>query len=197
MKKILILALFLISNLMIWAQAEIWLIDGKTYKSKTGNIDTAGFVEITKENGKINYIDTTDIFAIIKGNDTLILYNDPNYPTQKAKMFVIGEIYGRKYKNPYIYAGAFVTGFLSPIILKVSNLPTFVSPILPAIYVASFSSVNSKNIKDSIPASYIENEDFVKGYKFAASRKKIKNSVIYSVAGLATGIAFLYIIEER
>lgn len=191
---ILFLLTFFISFSFLSAQSEIWLDDGTVFKITDYEIDTTGIVEIKTIKNKKRYLDTVDVFAIIDNEDTTFLYNNPDYPLNRAKMFVKGEIDGKKYKNYYVYAGGFLTGASIPFALSLINISSFFSPVISVIYVFAFSPVNTNSKFCDIPENLKNNEDYINGYKVSASKKKITNTAIFSVVGLATGFAIVYFI---
>lgn len=198
MKKnflLILLSFFIFNN--ISAQTEIWLDDGTVINAV--NIDCqidSGYVKFDNSKGKTKYIDTLDIFAVIQQADTIFIYNNPDYPLEKAKMFMKGQIDGKNYKNIYVYSGAFVTGVASPFLLEIIGVSSFWSPLVSGIYIASFSKVNTDSKFCNIPDDLKNNDDYIAGYKYSASRKKIMNSTIFSTVGLVTGITILTIIKQ-
>ena len=190
-----IFGLLIISN--VTAQNELWLDDGTVFEAQSIDIQIdSGYIHLINMKGKSKYFDTLDVFAVIQQLDTVFLYNNPDYPLEKAKMFVKGQIDGKKYKNYYVYSGAFLTGVASPILLEVASLSAFWSPLFSGAYVAGFSRVNTNSKFCNIPDNLKTNEDYIAGFKFSASKKKIMNNTIFSVAGLATGIVILSILED-
>ncbi len=195
MKTIILFFLtFFVSLSFLSAQSEIWLDDGTVFKISDYQIDSTGIVEIKTDKNKKRYLDTADVFAIIDNEDTTFLYNNPDYPLKRAKMFVKGEIDGKKYKNYYVYAGGFLTGAAIPYTLSLVNISSFFSPVFSVIYVFAFSPVNTNSKFCDIPENLKNNEDYINGYKVSASKKKITNTAIFSVVGLATGFAIVYFI---
>ena len=197
MKKLFLFLGFLFFLVNMYSQNEIWVDDGTVYYAQKIEIDSLGYITIEDDKGKTKYFDTLDIFAVIRQNDTVFYYaNNPDYPLERAKMFVKGEIDGKNYRNNYVYAGAFITGLATPIALISANFSAFASPIFSVVYVASFSSVNTDSKFCNIPDNLKDNEDYIKGYKLSASKKKIMNNSIFSVVGLTTGIVTLIILEK-
>lgn len=192
-KIISLLVLIAVGNIS-FAQSIIWQTDGTVFEAKSTKIDS-GFVEIVKKNGKTKFLDTADVFAIISGVDTMFLYSNPDYPLEKAKMFVKGQIDGKKYNNYFVYTGAFIFSTGTTIGLRYTPIPDFLSPLFSAIYTACFSKVVTKSKVCKIPEELQKNEDYIAGYKLSASKKKILNTSIYSVIGLITGYAVITIIS--
>ena len=197
MKKLILFLGFFSFLASMYGQNEIWVDDGTVYSAKKIEIDSLGYITIENDKGKTKFFDTLDVFAVIRQNDTVFYYADNlDYPLERAKMFVKGEIDGKNYKNNYVYAGAFVAGFATPVALTSVGLSAFASPIFSVVYVAGFSSVNTDSKFCDIPDDLKDNEDYIKGYKLSASKKKIMNNSIFSVVGLATGIVTLIIIGK-
>jgi len=217
--KIFLTLLFLSLIAQAIAQNKVITTDGFVYQSVDNKIDTLGFVQIIKKNGKIKYIDTAEIFALISDNDTAFLYYSTDYPLENAKYFMQGQIDGRKYKNNVLYIepscffpayllakyeykinpsyfGAFAVGAGAPILITYANFSAFYSPLFSVGYIASFSKVNTNNPKLNIPDNMRNNQDYIRGYKLSAGRTKIKNMSIYSVAGLVTGFGILWAIGK-
>jgi hypothetical protein len=194
--KIFLTLLFLSLIAQAIAQNKVITTDGFVYQSVDNKIDTLGFVQIIKKNGKIKYIDTAEIFALISDNDTAFLYYSTDYPLENAKYFMQGQIDGRKYKNKMVNIGAFAVGAGAPILITYANFSAFYSPLFSVGYIASFSKVNTNNPKLNIPDNMRNNQDYIRGYKLSAGRTKIKNMSIYSVAGLVTGFGILWAIGK-
>lgn len=181
---------------VVFSQNEVWLIDGSVYKSDGKGIVDSNKVVIIKKN-KQKLVDTSEVFAIISKTDTLYLYSSNEYPLEKAKYFMLGQKDGRNYTNSDVYAGAFVTGILSPIILSILTYSIFISPIIPGVYTAVFSVVNTDNNPTGFETQYKNNEEYVRGYRLSATKQKVKKMSIYSVAGLFTGIAVYVFINSN
>ncbi len=197
MKKLVLLLGFFLFFGSMYSQNEIWLDDGTVYSASEIEVDSLGYITILNNKGKTKYFDSLDVFAVIQQNDTVFYYADnSDYPLERAKMFVKGEIDGKNYKNNYVYAGAFITGLATPIALTSVSLSAFASPVFSVVYVAGFSSVNTDSKFCDIPDDLKNNEDYVRGYKLSASKKKIMNNTLFSVVGLATGIVTLIILEQ-
>lgn len=190
MKKLVLLILFAVCVINVNSQVQLLLNDGKTILSPNGKIDSIGRIEVLSNKTRKMYIDTSEVFAIITSTDTFFLYNNPQYPLSNAKYFVLGQQAGYGYKNILLYTTGAVVGFATPIVLKATNSPSFLSPIIVAIYVASTSSVGKKQI----PQQFLSSEDYVRGYKLSATRKKVTNLSIYSFAGLVGGITVTYLL---
>lgn len=183
------------SFFMMFSQSTVWLIDGTVLTTNKCKFGDKGYIECFTDKGKIRYTDTADVFALIKGTDTTFIYENSDYPIEKAKFFMQGQIDGKEYNNYYTYAGGFVAGAIAPFLLTYTPVPSFLSPMVSVGYIASFSHVNTESKFCDIPEKYAENEDYIKGYQFSATRKKIRNTAIYSVAGLAVGYAILFIVQ--
>ncbi len=195
--KILLAIIFLFSTFnLLNAQNQVITTDGFVYKSTDNKIDSLGYIEIIKKNGKAKLIDTSVVFAVISGNDTTFLYDNQDYSLEKAKIFMQGQIDGRDYKNMPVYIGAFVTGVAAPIGITYANFSAFYSPLISVGYIATFSGVNTDNQHLDIPDEMRNNDDYVRGYKLSASRTKIKNMTLYSVGGLVTGFVILAVLGK-
>ncbi len=194
--KIISLLFFIFLTINSFSQNQVWLIDGSVYKTDGKGIVDSNKVLIYNKKMKSKLIDTTEIFAIIAGKDTMFLYHSDKYPLKKAKYFMQGQIDGKKYKNTDLYVSSFAVGIISPILLASMSYSTFLSPILPAAFTAVFSKVNPKKNPNNLNPKYINNKEYIRGYKLSATKQKIKNMSIYSIAGLATGIAVLVLINK-
>lgn len=188
--------IFLLFSTIAFSQNEVWLIDGSVYQGDGKGIVDSNKVVIIKKN-KQKLVDTSEVFAIISKTDTLYLYSSDEYPLEKAKYFMQGEIDGKSYSNSDVYVAAFAAGVLSPIILSILSYSTFLSPIIPGAFTAVFSVVNTDNNTTGFKTKYKDNEEYVRGYRLSATKQKVKNMSIYSVAGLFTGIAVYAIINNN
>ena len=196
MKIVVFISAFLLIANNFFAQNYVWLTDGKKVEVSTGEIDQDGYISYMKKD-KVKYIDTADIFAIIKNSDTTFLYNNLDYPLENAKMFMQGQVDGRKYKNNYVYAGAFLMGAVSPTLLSYTPIYVALAPVISVGYIAAFSAENPNSKFCKISDDLKQNEDYVKGYKLSATKRKIGYMSLYSVAGLATGYALLFLIAPK
>jgi hypothetical protein len=191
MKKFIFILLLLFSVAKIFSQNyEVWLIDGTVlHVDGFGVVDSGRVLVICKDRYKM--IDTTDIFAIIQGLDTIYLYSNPSYPLSKAKEFMRGQIEGKNYSAPLLYAGAFISGAITPFALTCLSMETYTAPLEPLLYTILFSKVDNKKIPDIVAQ---KNADYIRGYKVSATKKNIKNIAIFSYAGLVTGFSVMSLI---
>ena len=194
-KKIFSTIILLFSFFVVFPQSTVWLIDGTVLTTNKCEFGDKEYIECFTEKGKIKHTDTADVFALIKGTDTTFIYENPNYPLEKAKIFMEGQIAGKKYNNYYVYTGGFVMGAIAPYSLIFTPIPAFLAPVVSVGYTASFSHVNPKSKFCDIPDKYADNEDYVAGYQLSATRKKIKNTAIFSAIGLVTGYAILFLVK--
>lgn len=195
MKKIVFISILLMFAISGYSQNTVWLIDGTVLKTNKCKIGKEGYLECFTEKGKQRYTDTAEVFAFIVDKDTTFIYDNPDYPIEKAKMFMRGQIDGKEYNNYYVYAGGFALGVVTPFAMTYTPVPTFLASLVSVGYVAGFSSVNPNGKFCDIPEEYVNNEDYIAGYKLSATRKKIRNTSIFSVAGLAVGYAILFIVK--
>ena len=194
--KIISLLFFIFLTIASFSQNKVWLIDGSVYKTDGKGIVDSNKVLVYNKKMKTKLIDTTNVFAIISGKDTMFLYHSDKYPLRKAKYFIQGEIDGKKYSNSDLYVSSFAIGVVSPILLASMSYSTFLSPIFPAAFTAIFSKVNPKKEANKLNSKYLNNKEYIRGYKLSATRQKIKNMSIYSIAGLASGIAILVLLHK-
>ncbi|MBN2893005.1 MAG: hypothetical protein JXL97_14145 [Bacteroidales bacterium] len=195
-KKIFFVGLFILFSFFGNAQNKVWLIDGTVLKTNKCKLGEDGYIECYTEKGKLRYTDTADVFAIIvRETDTTFFYENNEYPLEKAKYFMQGQIDGKNYNNYYIYTGGLILGAATPTLLAYTPVYVFLAPVFSAGYIASFSGVNENSKFCDIPEEYKDNEDYIKGYKFSATRKKVRNTAIFSTVGLAIGYGLLFIIQ--
>lgn len=196
MKKLISLTIILfILTPFIFSQNEVWLIDGTVFKSDGKGIVDSNKILIFDKKMKSKLIDTVDVFAIITDLDTIFLYNSTEYPLEKAKLFMKGQIDGKNYKNSDVYVGAFVVGIASPILLNSLSFSSFLAPIFSTAYTAIFSTINMDIPHNNFESKFKNNESYVRGYRLSATKEKVKKMSIYSVAGLVTGVSILFLIQ--
>ncbi len=197
MKKLIFSIVLITISQLLWGQNKVWLNDGSVLNTKACQFNTdKKYIGCENSRGKRRYIDTSDVFAlIINDADTAFFYSDEELSLENAVDFMKGQIDGRKYNNYYVYAGGFLTGVSAPIIMTKANFYSFLAPLVSAVYVSSFSCVNTKSKFTNIPEEYRSNDNYLRGYKMSAKRKKVKNTAIFSVAGLAVGYALTFVIK--
>ncbi len=196
MKKIIIILGIFLSVYGLKSQNQIWYIDGTVKEAKSVEINEFELLKYTNKKDKVIEPDTAEVFCVITVSDTTFFYDNPNYPLEKAKNFMQGQIDGKNYNNYYVYTGAFLTGAASPVAMNYVAIIDLISPLIAVGYVASFSKVNEQSRFCNIDKKYQANEDYIKGYKYSASRKKIRNSAIFATTGLVCGYFAAYLINK-
>ncbi|MEA3452698.1 MAG: hypothetical protein U9Q83_12465 [Bacteroidota bacterium] len=196
MKKLISFAIILfIFTPISFSQNKVWLIDGTVYKSDGQGIVDSNKVVIIDKKIKSKLIDTSDVFAIISDLDTMFLYSSTEYPLEKAKFFMQGQIDGKSYKNTDVYVGAFVVGVASPILLNSLSFLYFLAPVISTSYTAVFSTINMDIPHEDYDTRYKDNESYIRGYRLSATKEKVKKMSAYSIVGLVTGVSILFLVQ--
>lgn len=193
--------LFILMNLSfsLSAQDTLTLMSGKSLVVK--NVGLSGYsvsYRTTKAKSKLKSINIDKVFSIKYANGTeRIIYlpdslETDEYSVSEMRMFIKGEQDAIKYfKNDLNKVGAFLFGAGSAYF-------SFYGIVGPAVYstlVGSFSpDVRKQKTSDPALMEVVEYRD---GYALKMRNIKTKNSLIYGLAGFATGIITYSIIGNN
>ena len=196
--KILILIIFsiLLASVNSFSQDTINLLNGKQIFSKSIIYDTSSTLlkyDIVVKNKKIiqKSIDKIEIYSIDSANKSLkvFYFQDSlmgNYlSVRDMHNYILGEREAIKnYKAPWATVGGFAAGFL-----PTTFFFNFYGALAIPLYATSISlfapKLKASKLSDS---KLIYDDNFVEGYKTAASKKKVKNALFGSVAGFVTAV---------
>lgn len=189
--RIVLFLLFLCLGFNTTAQDTLFLLGGKTIVAR--NIEVGGYRVSymgLKEGSKLKSVRIENLFSIKHANGSEQMFYVPDsleeddFTVDQMRMFIRGEQDALAYyKNTPNKLAAFAAG-------GGVSLFGFYGIIGPAIYstvVGSFSPDMSKQ-KVSDPA-LIQVEEYREGYQRKVRDKKIKNSLLFGLAGFAVGVA--------
>lgn len=198
MKKIaLVLLTVLFLSELLSAQDRIQLLSGREKKVFIENEGDSYIYFRKKEGGFKSRVSKERVFRIIKSaGDTVYIYKqdtllEDDYSIAQIEKHIQGQIEARKYYKPWLAAaGGFCVGGVSGV------LPLFYAFLPPGVYSAiiGMRNINSKYYIAS-DETLLSDEYFVNGYDLAAKGKKVRYAVVGSLAGLATGMIIMYIIN--
>jgi len=122
----------------------------------------------------INYSDKTD--RILYRQDTAIGYK---LSIPEMEYYIAGEREAIKnYKAPWITVGGFALGFVATYKLAFWGL------LSPAVFGTAMGVIDPKiKLSETTKPEMRTNKDFVDGYMTTATRKKVKNALLGTVAG--------------
>ena len=197
----LIAFLFVFINLSfsLAAQDTLTLMSGKTLIVKNVGL-TGNFVsyETMKAKNKLKKLHAEEVFSVkyVNGTERIIYMPDSqepdDYTITEMSMYIKGEQDAIKYyRNNMNKAGAFLFGAGSAYF-------SFYGIIGPAVYstvIGSFIPDMSKQ-KVSDPA-LLQSAEYKNGYERKMRDVKTRNSILYGLAGLATGIVTYSIIGNN
>lgn len=146
---------------------------------------------------KQKVIDLLNIYSVNYTNNTeKIFYRQDSaigfdLSVQQMNFYILGERDAIKnYKAPWITAGGFVAGILAAHYLQ------FYSLITPAVYAAAFGLFTPKlHSSPNLNYSTTSNYNYLEGYRYTATRKKVKNALLGSIVGIAAYAIISYAIN--
>lgn len=188
-----------------YSQDTINLINGKQVFAKSiyeePNSSLLKYDYSLRGKEKQSAIDILSIYSINYANHTeKIFYRQDsamgfNMSVEQMKLDILGERSAYKYyKVPWITVGGFVVGATATYFLQ------FWGVISPAVYATAFGVFTPKLHTDpSLSYSITSNYYFLEGYKYTATRKKVKNAILGGIAGVAAMslvYTFAYIVDK-
>ena len=122
----------------------------------------------------LNYSDKTN--RILYRQDTAIGFS---LSIPEMEYYISGEREAIKnYKAPWVTVGGFALGF------GATYLAGFWGLLTPAVYGTTMGVIDPKiKLSETTKPEMRTNKDFVDGYMTTATRKKVKNAILGSVAG--------------
>lgn len=193
MKKIssaLLLICFFAANLS-HAQDTINLMSGKQIFAKKiyeePNSSNLRYDFILHGKERQSSTDLLNVFSVNYANNTQkIFYRQDSaigfdLSQKQMELFVLGEREAiTNYKAPWITVGGFVVGVAATHVLQ------FWGVITPAVYATAFGIITPKlHTSPSLSYSITSDFNFLEGYKYTATRKKVKNALIGGIVGVA------------
>ena len=201
MKKTLFLTLILIfafNTCKIFAQSEIWLMEGKKISTDTLVVDTSGFIKYKNKRGKTKYLYTEEVFSVKQDDEIQYFYEynaeDSTFTIQQMTDYLQGVHDGYEYKSQGAFSGGVAIGILTPIVSQLIGIPAFIYPIIPAAYIIGVGIPKIKDKNIDVPTQYQDNEYYIFGYKQTAKRKRISNTILGSGIGIVIGVSSALII---
>ncbi|MFM7023583.1 MAG: hypothetical protein ACKOXB_11465 [Flavobacteriales bacterium] len=198
MKKIVpILLTMIFACGFVAAQDKIELLSGRI---RTGVIDheTDTYIYYSKKGkGLKSRVNKERVFRVMKSvGDTVYVYKqdtllEDDYSIEQIEKHIAGQKEARKYYKPWkTGVGAFVIGGAGGV------LPFFYAFIPSSLYATLVGTwhMDESNFIAS-DETLLSDEYFVNGYELAARGKKLKYTLIGSVAGITTGMIIMYIIN--
>lgn len=186
-----ILALLFIFIYGTYSQDTINLISGKQIFAKSiyeePNSTLLKYDIRFHEKAKQKAVDLLNVYSIHYSNHTQkIFYKQDSaigfdLTVKQMELNILGEREALKnYKAPWITVGGFVVGATATYFLG------FWGVISPAVYATAFGIITPK-IHTSPELSYATTSDFNfrEGYKYTATRIKVKNAILGSIVGVA------------
>lgn len=183
--------LFFVFYSEIQAQDTINLLNGKQifaksiYEEPNSTMLKYDYSFHGKEKQKA--IDLLNIYSVNYANKTQkIFYRQDSaigfdLSVKQMELNILGEREALKnYKTPWITAGGFAVGAVATYFFQ------FWGVISPAVYATAFGIITPK-VHTSPELNYATTSDFyfLEGYKYTATRKKIKNALLGSIIGIA------------
>lgn len=196
---IILLSIFINS----YSQDTINLLNGNQIIAKSIFYEPASsmlkYDVIKKNKVKQKIIDRIDIYSVQFSDNTEKIFYFPDsvsgFPLSQTEMFdyILGEREAlHNYKNPYIAIGGFVTGGIAVSFMR------FWGVISPVVYATPIATINTKiKLSDQTNPSYLNNQNFVNGYKNAVTKKRLKNALFGSIAGVTTFAIISAIINKN
>jgi len=194
MKQLFLIIFFSIAMLSsgkLYSQDTINMLDGhRIVADKIYTDSTNSMVEYDiqkKEKTKQKSIDRLEIYSISYHDKTQkIIYRKDTalgFPLSIQEMgnYVLGEREARKsYKAPLYTIGGLVLGGVA------ANYIQFWSLIVPVVYGTGSAIINPKvKTSKNISPELRSDKNFISGYKEVATKKKVKNALLGSAAGIA------------
>jgi len=215
MKTKLLLAIAFFVAFNINAQDKLLLLNGRVDRGKILSDKESTFeFKIYKNGGKEKIIpyDKYRIFSVtdIKGKESILYKRDTtmgNFRTEnQMRMFIYGQRDAHEnFGSGHHFLGGFVLGFGAAIFdtYEFENpggffkrTPSIFPVLVPLVVPLGASFLPSKIMKDDVSdIGYLNSEEYVEGFNKVKKFKKIKNSFLGSIAGVAAGLISYYALK--
>ena len=191
------LFIFLIIICSLSAQDKVRFSDGKELKCKVqGVTDTTVWVyQKGERKTKEAIISNKDVFSVVYGdsNEVVIYKPDPSdakaFTVLQMKSYVEGASFARRnYSSCLATSTAFVVGAGGGILGFWGFLPVLVYDLV----VSSYQIHPKSRKKEPVPA--VVDDFFMYGFRDVAQKKKAIHVIASSLAGIATGAIYTYIL---
>ncbi len=196
--KIILIISFIILSTNVFSQSEIWKINGTKIITDTLLVDTSNYVLYKNKRNKTKYISKDDVFSVSQNNQTIVFYIpdtiQDSFTVEQMQAYLQGKHDGYKHKSPLFFSGGVLVGLSTPIVFPIAGLSGGFIAIPPALYTVGIGipKIKEKNIK--VPSEYKNDENYILGYQTAAKKRRITNTIIGSVVGLAVGVSVSYFV---
>jgi len=210
MKIILVFTLFIAFGLN--AQDKLLLLNGRVDRGKIVEDKESSFdFKIYKNGGKEKVIpyDKYRIFSVtnIEGKESILYKRDTTIGHFRTENQMRMYIYGQRdahnnYGSNHHFLGGFVLGFTAAIFDTYEfekpggffkRTPSIFPVLVPLAIPLGVSFLPSKIMKDDVSdIGYLNSEEYVEGFNKVKKFKRIKNSFLGSIAGVATGLISYY-----
>jgi hypothetical protein len=187
------------------AQDTIIMYDGRHIPIKNYNLnEELQEIEYTSAKGKTKVIDLEDAFSIKSSDKEKILYQTDSSKSQymcvdDMKCYVKGaESANESYAATVATVAGLVIGAGSMAYAMADNtkLNMLMAPLVPLSFCIGISLTKpcESRIKQRYP-EWSNNERFVAGYKNQARKKRVRNAIVSSAAGMLFSFATMSLIS--
>lgn len=185
----------------------LWYLNGDYELISNYTFVEEGYtLNYSNQKGKLKDVEAFSLYSINKADGTKIQVYQPTMEeegdtltVEEMQSFVIGGYFGSsKYKAPWATAEGFIVGAASPFAVAAAGLNPLLSIVIPAgnSSIVGLTNPSMKKIQKNYP-QWSKDPVFVEGFKEAAKRKRIKNSIKGGILGMVLGIATVFIISAN
>lgn len=216
MKTKIILAFALLIAFNVNAQDKLLLLNGRVDRGKimVDNESTFDF-KIYKNGGAEKIIPYAKyrIFSVtdIVGKETVLYKRDTSIGNFRSENQMRMYIYGQRdahnnFGSAHHFIGGFLIGFTAAIFdtYEFDNpggffirSPSIMPVLVPLVIPLGASLLPSKIMKDDVSdIGYLNSEEYIEGFNKVKKFKRIKNSFLGSIAGVAVGLVSYYALRD-
>ena len=178
-------------------QRSILLNSGKRIYVSDTKIDSSGFLLYKNKRGKVKGFEINEVFLMTRDDGVEVIFYKPTckdvcFKIDEMRYYLYGIADGREQKTPWAFIGGFAVGAGSGFLI-----PSFLSPVGPAMTSLGIGLVNPKTKNLNIPEKYKNNNHYIEGYRKSFKKKRITRSLMGGGAGLIVGIAAALIVYKN
>ena len=196
MKKLSILFIILSIYSFTYGQQELLLLSGKRIIVKDTKIDSSGVILYKTMKGKVKGFEQEEVFSLTREDKVEVIFYKPDckdvcFKITQMRDYINGLADGREQKCGIYMIGGAVIGLTSGVLV-----PSFLSPVAPALTSVGVGIFKPKTEKLKIPEKYNENAHYIEGFQKSVRKKRVTNSIIGGGIGLVVGLSVAAILQN-
>jgi len=187
------------------AQDTIWFLSGERLITSNYNVKVQdGMLNYFNKRNKEKHVGMEYVYSINEKTGYKKVYYEPSimdntpFSVEQMGSFIKGEF--EAHEHYHATGSTFIgiaTGIGGVYISAITVGTPFYSPIIPAVgsAVNGMTHVSEKRIAKLYP-KYADNEFFIEGYREISNQKRVSNSIVGGIVGLAIGVVSGIIISN-